>query len=245
MINCGFTDLSSDDIKALIEAEVSKGGEKADTDYIDLCFELLEIKNKNIVPLSGKTKSPKALLIAAVVAVLTVSLLTASAYYFNIPENIAKLVNGDAEVDINLDNADTTADGYALLESEFAKQLAENGISPVTVPEKMLDDDCVLYNIEYPETDKSFSRVFLADMKYKGFYGNVRITQSAEDFEKAGYNIKRNVISGQMINVNGMDILIFERKDSVSVEYKDNLTEYHIYLECDLETALEFADSIK
>ena len=38
MIKSNFTDLSSNDIKVLIDNEVSKGSEHIDTDYIDFYF---------------------------------------------------------------------------------------------------------------------------------------------------------------------------------------------------------------
>lgn len=44
MIDSDLTDLSTEEIKALIQKEVNKGPDKLDTDYIDLCFELLAVK---------------------------------------------------------------------------------------------------------------------------------------------------------------------------------------------------------
>ena len=54
-----------------------------------------------------------------------------------------------------------------------------------------------------------------------------------------------DVISGQILSSNGMDILIFERDNSCSIIYRDNVTEYNINLESDIETAIKFAESIK
>ncbi|MFR3418942.1 MAG: hypothetical protein ACLTSM_02640 [Eubacterium sp.] len=62
--------------------------------------------------------------------VVFISTVTASAQFnFDIPQSIAKLIDNNAEIDYNLENADTTADGYALLDSDFAKQLADYGIT--------------------------------------------------------------------------------------------------------------------
>ena len=48
--------------------------------------------------------------------VVFISTVTASAQFnFDIPQNIAKLIDNNAEIDYNLENADTTADGYASL----------------------------------------------------------------------------------------------------------------------------------
>ncbi|MDE7124424.1 MAG: hypothetical protein K2N83_02895, partial [Eubacterium sp.] len=83
------------------------------------------------------------------------------------------------------------------------------------------------------------------DFEYKNNYGNIRISKLDNDMEFVGERIARNVISGKMIQSNGMDILVFERENSCTIEYKDNLTEYNIMLECDLDTAIEFAETIK
>ena len=43
--------------------------------------------------------------------VVFISTVTASAQFnFNIPQSIAKLIDSNAEIDYNLENADTTAD---------------------------------------------------------------------------------------------------------------------------------------
>jgi len=153
------------------------------------------------------------------------------------------LISGNAEIDTNFELVNTTADGYALTDTELAKQFADNGISPVTLPEALVTDNCTITNVEITSTD--FSKDAAVDFEYKNNYGNVRISKYENDIELVGDTTAMNVISGQMININGLDILIFERKDSCTIEYKDNLTEYNIMLECDLDTAIEFAETIK
>lgn len=248
MIDSGFTELSSEKIKKLIEAEVRKG-ENADTDYIDLCFELLEIKENRATPVKYRPRSVKTLLIAAIVFVLIVSVVTASVYaiYFNIPDNISQLKDNDAYLDINWKHSDTTADGYQLLESDLAKELEAHGITPVTFPEKILSDDCVITSIEYPETDKTLNVAATVFFEYHGCYGRFIIIQfvNDNDMDWSGESAVHNITSGEMFKVNGMDILFFEHEDSCSVQYKDNSTEYNIYLECDADTVLNFVNSIK
>ena len=125
MMASDFTDLSTEEIKALIQKEVDKGPDKLDTDYIDLCFELLDVKG-NAKSKRVKFKKPaKLIIIAAALTVIFISTVTASAQFnFDIPQSIAKLIDNNAEIDYDLENADTTADGYALLDSDLAKQLA-------------------------------------------------------------------------------------------------------------------------
>ena len=248
MIKSNFTDLSSNDIKTLIDNEVSKGAEHIDTDYIDLCFELLEIRNNNNNASECRmVKTTKAILVAAIVVIFIVSTITASAYIFdfNIPEVIAKLFNNNAIVDMNLDNADTTADGYTLLDYDFAKSLAQNGIKPITIPEDLLNGSSQINKIEYPDTDKQISTAVFVDFEYNGFKGELRITQANQEVSWSGYETKQDIVSGQILKVNGMDILIFERAESCTIRYKDGLTDYDIYLEGDIDSAVNFAQSIK
>ncbi len=247
MIASNFTDLSSEDIKKLIEIEIAKDAEEVDTDYIDLCFKLLAIKDNQIVSINRKPKAVKTLLIAAIVFVLLVSVVTASAYVldFSIPDLIAYIIEKDAHIDINLEYANTTAVNYELSECELAKELEDHGITPVTIPAELQTDDCKIVSIEYPETDTSVNITAKITFEYHGYYGRFTITQFFNEFNRIGYNVAKNIVSGKMINVNGMDILIFERENNCTAKYRDNLTEYKMYLEGDKETIINIVNSIK
>lgn len=246
MIASDFTDLSTEEIKALIQTEVDKGPDHLDTDYIELCFELLSIKNNNQNAKKVRfTKPAKALLVAAVLIVVFISTITVSAQLnLNIPQNIAQLINGNAEIDYNLENADTTADGYALLDTDLAKQLANYGISPITFPEEMTKENCKIAPIEDVSPDEAW-KIISFDFNYNGQQGWIRIEQMSEELESTGVWSVNDIDSGQIIKANGMDVLVFKKENSCSIIYKDNLTTYDISLDCDLKTAIQFAESIK
>ncbi|MGN0005087.1 MAG: DUF4367 domain-containing protein [Candidatus Gastranaerophilaceae bacterium] len=246
MIASDFTDLSAEEIKALIQKEVDKGPDEIDTDYIDLCFELLSIKNNSTNKRKIKlTKSAKVLLAAAVLMVVFISTITVSAQFnLNIPEKIVQLINGNAEIDYNLENADTTADGYALLDTDLAKQIADYGITPVTLPEEMTKENCKVIQIEDVSVDETW-KIISVDFYYNNQKGWLRVEQMSEELETAGVSTVMDIKSGQMININGMDIIMFEQDNRCSIIYKDNLTTYEISLDCNLETAIKIADSIK
>ena len=245
MIDSDFTDLSTEEIKALIQKEVNKGPDKLDTDYIDLCFELLAIKG-NAKGKRVKFKKPaKVLLVAAALMVVFISTVTASAQFnFDIPQNIAKLIDNNAEIDYNLENADTTADGYALLNTDLAKQLADYGITPVTFPEEMIKENSKITKIESISSD-DISNIVSVYFYYNGQRGWLDIEQMSKELESTGVDTVLDIKSGRMINVNGMDVLVFEQENSCSIKYKDNFTTYDIHLDCNLETAIKFAKSIK
>lgn len=246
MIASDFTDLSTEEIKALIQKEVDKGPDKLDTDYIDLCFELLSIKSNSTNAKKVKfTKSAKVLLIAATLMVVFISTITVSAQFnLNIPEKIVQLINGNAEIDYNLENADTTADGYALLDTDLAKQIADYGITPVTLPEEMTKENCKVIQIEDVSVDETW-KIISVDFYYNNQKGWLRVEQMSEEFETSGVSTVMDIKSGQMININGMDILLFEQEGSYKIKYKDNHTTYDISLDCDSETAIKVAESIK
>lgn len=247
MINSGFTDLSVDRIKVLIEVELSKDESLVDTEYIDSCFKLLSIKESDNVKYRKSIKPTKSLWIAAAVLVVLISAVTVSAqvFNFNIPQKIAQLINGNAQIDINLKDADTTADDYALINSDLAKEIAKYGITPVTLPEYLVNGNCKIKAVENISTDKTISSDLSIDFEYEDRYGYLVVSKFAEEYDWVGDETVKDVISGQMININGMDVLLFEQKNSCTIEYKDNLTVYNIYLECDLETAIKFTKSIK
>lgn len=246
MIASDFTDLSTEEIKSLIQKEVDKGPDKLDTDYIDLCFELLSIKNNSTNAKKVKfTKSAKVLLVAAALMVVFISTITVSAQFnLNIPEKIVQLINGNAEIDYNLENADITADGYALLDSDLAKQLADYGITPVTFPEKMIKENSKITKIKL-DMNEDVLKIVDIDFEYNGQKGSLYIQQISENTGSTGVNTVLDIKSGRMINVNGMDVLVFEQENSCSIRYKDNFTTYDIHLDCNLETAIKFAESIK
>lgn len=246
----GLADLSCDQLKELIKKESEKDYENIDTDYIDTCFELLSIKQNNNSGALHKTKVrklpiKKALLFAAVFTVFIVTAVTATAQiHLNIPESIVQLTDGEAVIYNNLENADSTANGYALLNTDLARALAANDITPVTFPEEMIKEDCIITQTQFNPTD-DLTKYADIDFEYKGFNGSLHIIHETEYTETASVSGVMDVKSGQMLNINGMDILIFEQENDCIIEYKNNLTNYSITLYCDLEAAIEFAESIK
>ena len=185
------------------------------------------------------------MLIAAAFVVIIVSTITVSAQFnLNIPQKIAQLINGNAEIDYNLENAATTADGYALLDTVLAKQFLDFGITPITIPEEIVKENCTITEMEMV-MNEDVLKIVNIDFEYNKIIGNLYIQQTLQNTESTGVNTVMDVKSGQKIKVNGMDVLIFEQKDSCSIRYKDNFTIYDISLYCDLETAIQFAESIR
>lgn len=159
MIAFDFTNLSTEEIKVLIQKEADKEPDEIDTDYIDLCFELLSMKSNSSNAKKVKfTKPAKILFAVAALMVVFISTITVSAQFnLNIPQKIAQLINGNAEIDYNLEYAHTTADRYALLDTDLAKQFVDYGITPVTFPEEMIKGNCKITEIENKTIDETVS----------------------------------------------------------------------------------------
>ena len=247
MIFSNTSNLSKEEIKSLIDKELTKSPEKVDTDYIDLCFELMSICEKtenNVVSIKPRYIK-KPIMVAAVIMVLCISLISVSAIYFNIPEKIAQLVNGNAELQYPMENADTTADGYALLETDLAKELESFGITPVTFPEALVGGNCKITKIENVTTDETISLDADIEFNCYDFRGTLVVSQFKPQDEWIGVSTVMDIKNGEIIAVNGIDVLVFEQQENCTIIYKDRTTEYRIYLYCDFVTAKKFAKTMK
>lgn len=244
--------MSKQELEEIIEKELLKSESEMDADLIEYCLDnikklqLSEESNKKEESKKVFVVNPKIWRVLVAMSVILVFAVTASAVYFNIPENIAQLIDGNAELDYNLENADKTADGYALLETDLAKELESFGITPVTFPEALVSDECKITKIENTTIEKTISLDADIHFEYKGYSGYVFVSQFMPmDSEWTGSSSVMNVKSATMINVNGLDVLVFEQDENCSIEYRNNLTRYDIYIECDFETAKEFVKTIK
>ena len=250
----GLADMSCEQIKQLIKKETDKDYEQINTDFLDLCFDVLSIKQKNELLMTDiiktrvkKTTAKKVFVFVAVFMAFIVTTLTVSAsvFHFDIPKEISSWFDGDAKTDINLKLADTTADEYSLGNSDLVRELKLQGVSPITLPEELIKENSKIIRIDNTTTDKTISTNVEIEFNYNNTYGLLSISQYANNFEWTGEMNDHNVLSAEMIKVNGMDILIFESEKSCTIRYKDNLTIYEVYLETDFETARLFAQSIK
>lgn len=253
MINSRLIDLSESEIKAMINKELEKDAKEIDMDYIDICYELLAMKKtsnpEKPIKLTNhkKIKLFRVLIAAVITSILVLTTVTVSAYMldFDIPNYIAQLIEGNAQIDTNLENADTTADSYALTNTDLAQKLAEYGVSPITFPEEMVKEDCSIISIENMTTDESIQKDIYVRFEYFGNSGSLSVSQSNADYEWVGEETVIDVKSAEMLQANGMDILVFERDNNCIILYQDNLTRYQIYLESEMQIAIEFAESIK
>ena len=203
----------------------------------------MEMHADGRIAVQPRRKWLKAVIVAALIAAATVSAMSVSAHLFNfnIPSEIAHKINGSAQIDPNLAEADTSAAGYALTASPVAKQLAELGISPVTLPRQLTQS-----HIQSVRTIQSDSVMTAAQVLFEvdGVTGDLTVTRYATANDWEGKDRVTDIDSGKLVHANGLDILILARDDSCTLRYRDGNTEYDLYLECDEDTAVAFAEDL-
>ncbi len=241
--------LSIDEIKKMIESELSKNESEIDMDYVDTCYELLQVKsqqsNNETKTVKLSKRSFKAILIAATLAVFTIATISVSANAYTIPNDIAPLINGNAVIDRSFKNVDTTADGYTLTDTPLAKELESYGISPVTYPELMLSDKCEILSINNQSSTNNCDLYATIDFKYKNCSGDILIEKYNSINFKENAEIIPNVSSGILIQSNGLDVIVLKQKSCSIIYYSDSNIIYTIKMNCEYNTVIDFAKSIK
>lgn len=240
----GLDNLTENDLDELIKKESAKEPGEVDFDFIDTCMDLLELKTNNRSQSKKVIFKPARVLVAAVliviITVLAVS-VSAKSIVFNIPEDKAKLVKGNAVIEVELEKMNIYADGYALKGTQLFKKLKENNITPVTFPALMASDECEITNVTFEYEDSA-----KVDFIYNGFKGCMDVIKYSETTEELYVEASvMGIKSGEMICVNGLEVLVFEQKDRCVAYYTDGRTEYNFDIYCDMDTALEFVKTIK
>lgn len=104
-------------------------------------------------------------------------------------------------------------------------------------------------NIIIQENDNAISATINIEDSESGINGIIFITQWDESFSTfaGNENVTADFRHVEQITVNGLDIIVVGNDDDkVSIRYLDRNTDYSITLiECDFETAVEIANSLK
>ncbi len=245
MLYNGLEDLTYEQLQAKIKEESEKDPEEIDMDYVDFCFRLLEQKKpqaKKHVRYSMKI----TLAVAAVLIVLVSSFGALAGFRSQKTDNFVQVKNGNVIVDWSVENAKTTATSHGLTDTEMGKQIQTLGISPITVPEELTKENGTINEIQNTTADATLSTEVTVSFRYLNYDGQLVLTQYSQAYEKAGKTTLSDVIHSRSIQVNGMDVLLFEQKDRCIIQYKDGLTYYKITLShADIDTALQLAQSIR
>lgn len=247
-------DLPKEELERIIEEELNKPENEMDADLIEYCLDALnEIENNNLVEIKAeRTSDSKEKLInkpfkkffamVAAVAILAVGSLSvfAAVSDVSILDGLVELYN--KYIVVRFDKSDDKADDYELLGTELAEELKENGIYPVLLPEALLSDESKITEIEYQFWDVLTSVTI--SFSYKNEKGYVSINQY-DPIVESGESEYPNAKYKTTIDVNGIQVHIFEQNRKGTITFKDGHTEYTIISSMNVEQAIEFAKTIK
>lgn len=245
-------EINEANLRQIIDEETEKPEDEMNPDLIEYCLDMLNKENTDISNAKSETsatkhtsiKFKKIVSVAAVVAILFIGTLTASAVIFDV-----NLFDGLVEVytdyvRIHFDKSDDKADSYELSDTELAKELAENGFTDVLLPEAIFSDDFEITEITYEHFEYTSSANIYFKYKNKRDYISISKYALEELVPDVEYlHVTSNV---EAIDVNGTTVYCFSQMRKMStIAYLDGLTHYTIQLPTDLETAKEIAKSIK
>ena len=242
------------EIEEIMDEELSKSPEDMDTELIDICVDIIdrEFSKENTAskPKKAKAKKFKArriLLIAAILIILLALSISVSAKFLNIDasEKVVQFVNNHFIV--NLSNDNTDADNYYDNSLELINVLNEKGFENVILPVALISEDySVKINILSLENIEKTTIDFNGDSM--DFSCTINITKHISDDDS--FTIGQSSVSNlynqvKHISVNGIDILVFSDEINSYIYYVDKNIEYDIYINCDFDSAVEIAETIK
>lgn len=200
---------------------------------------------KKITKRTHKVSFKKILLVTVISILLFAVATTVSAYVFdfNIKEELVEFF--DDHIRLHLDKADSTADSYSLLGTDLAKELEENGISPVTLPAALLTEEWKINEEIVYQLSEVVSTAVIVFLK-----NNNQVTLNLVSYAEEKYVADINVAHPDKVEhleINGITVLLCNANSSNPVlVYKDKFTTYNFnFKNCDYETALEIAKTIK
>lgn len=238
--------LTKEELENIIDRELEKPEDIMDTDLIEYCLDTLNKMTKKVGDTNGNriNRNFKKIFAIAVAAVLLfVGAISASALVFkvNIFDEVVEFYEDN--IRIHFEKSDNSATEYMLLGTALAQNLANNGISPVLLPEALISDDCKILTVEYEKTDVVTSAN--VSFEYKNNKGFIYISSydSADFISHSDYLNTDNRI--ERITVSGIPVYIIEQNKHGTIAYTDNRIEYSIVTELTFEDAVCFAKTIK
>ena len=227
--------LSKEELDLLINAELAKPEEFNNDDKKERDGEIKTKKKKRVLT--------RIIAIAAAVAVIIAGAVSASTgmHKTNVKEGIVEFYRD--YIQINFSGSENRKQEFKSSDSKLIKELADNGISPVVLPEALLSEDYKIERLEYEDTEYIKSANIMLKQKRK----KVNITISRYD-EAIGLPDMEymNTEGLEKITVDGVDVYVIIRDDDYKgITYVDRDMYYSIVAEWDIETALEIAKTIK
>lgn len=224
--------------------------EASDIDEIKRYFAEQDDEEEENKPTPQKTtenkkriSKPLRILVAAVIVLsLLFATCVASAEFFdfNIAEEFVEYF--DNYLILKQEGRTQNADSYSLTGSTLAKELEANGISPVTLPAALLTDEWKIVYSTY-QKEKIFSS---SSIKFESNKNVVAVTIvqyiSEEYISDSNINYPHK---GEQLEINGLNVFVFDLKREPYVKYFDGCTKYSISTNLKYEEILEIVKTIQ
>lgn len=249
-------DITDETLHLVILSELEKPSDDYDIELINTCVNILISRNeakeyeksrhKNYIP----RKAIKPLVAIAVIAsMLAATLFVADADIFmDLKHAIMTEFDRDKQIaTIDPANSDTTPNGYALAETDLFKQIADLGITPVTLPEVLTNGEYIVSDIREVQTSSAENPLKQITFKFtkNKTVGAVTAIKSGMPYSNSDF---LDIEDADEYAVNGMDVLLIKHKKSYSIHYYDSTqsVKYSISLvKCSDSEAEKIVESIK
>ena len=245
------------EIEQMMDEEMSKDPDEMDTDFVDLCIDVLyealqEHKRKQAVNESKNNKRIKIAKIFAMVAVMILALMiaipVAAKYVKNDTSN--KIVQFyEDHFSICLRNGETCSEKYSDESIELIAELKDNGFENIILPNVLLNGDYT-YTVNVSESGNMLSALISFDNQDSDSAISLTISKhknnSINSILDGEYNVSVDYDSAKQLTINGMDILVFADNEHSFIAYADKDTVYNFHLRnYSFEAAVKIAESIE
>lgn len=240
------------EIEEIMDEELSKSPDEMDTELIDLCIDILyeEFSKENTESDSKKSKikkfkARKIILVAAILIMILGLSISASAKFFNIDasEKVVRFINNHFNVDLGNENTNSNDNYESSL--ELINYLNDYGFENITLPAALISDDySAKINTRSREGIEQANIVFKSNIT--DIDGTISITMHTNNNFAIGQgSISNSYDQVKQIFVNEMDVLVFNNGIKSMIYYVDKNIEYNIDINCDFDSAIEIAETIK
>lgn len=238
------------EIEMMMDEELDKDPDEMDTDFIDMCMDVLEKgyeaeEEKLKKKISHRMKLSKILLTAIIIIAATGVVIPVGAKYIesDVSDKIVQFCYDYFNVDLR--NGKTHAQNYTYNDENIVNTLKDEGLNNVVLPLEIANSLCCLDSVQKSEFIVTAS--IKCEIKKRNVNCAVTISRYDEEisFSVGQTKASKGFDSVKQLTINGMDVIVFSDSETSCIFYVDNLTEYDVRLDnCDIETAVEIAQTL-
>lgn len=238
------------EIEMMMDEELDKNPDEMDTDFIDMCMDVLENgyaaeEEKLKKKLYRRMKLSKILLTAIIITAAAGISIPVGAKYIesDVSDKIVQFCYDYFNVDLR--NGKTQAQNHIYDDGNIVNKLKEEGFDNVILPLDIANSLCSMESVQKSEFIATAS--IKCEIKKRNTNCVVTISRYNEDssFSVGQTKVSNGFDSVKQLTINGMDVIVFSDNETSCILYVDNLTEYDIRLDnCNIETAVEIAQTL-